>query len=38
MLQLCTKNLYDMIYISWDKERDRLKLVIFGHFFALLLP
>ena len=32
ILHLCTKNLYDMIYNSWDKDRDRLKLVILGHF------
>ena len=30
--QLCTKNLDDMIYSSWDIEFDRLKLVILGQF------
>ena len=32
ILHLCTKNLNDMIYNSWDIEHDRLKLVILGHF------
>ena len=32
ILHLCTKNLDDMIYSSWDLECDRLKLVILGHF------
>ena len=31
-LHLCTENLDDMIYSSWDIECDRLKLVITGHF------
>ena len=30
---LCTKNIEDMIYSSWDIEYERLKLVIMGHFF-----
>ena len=34
ILQLCTKNLDDMIYSFWDIECDRLKLVIMAH----LLP
>ena len=29
---MCTKNLNDMIYSSWDIEHDILKLVILGHF------
>ena len=29
---LCTKNLDDMIYSPWDKECDRLELVIMEHF------
>ena len=32
ILHLCNKNLDDMVYISWDIERDRMKLVVFGHF------
>ena len=32
ILHLCNKNLNDMIYSSTDKECDRLKLVIMGHF------
>ena len=32
ILHLCTKNLNDMIYSFWDKECDRLKMVILGHF------
>ena len=42
ILHLCTRNLDDMIYTSWDIECDRLKLVIMGHFSftppALELP
>ena len=30
--QMCTKNLDDMIYSSWDIEFDRLKLLILGQF------
>ena len=33
ILHLCTKHLDDMIYSSWDAERDKLKLVFLGHFF-----
>ena len=32
IFHLCTKNLNDMIYSFWDKECDRLKMVILGHF------
>ena len=35
ILHLCTKNLNDMIYCSWDMERGRWKLAILGHFFTL---
>ena len=38
---MCTKNLDDMIYRSWEIERDRLKLVILGHvlpFYPLKNP
>ena len=38
ILHLCTKNLSDMIYSSWDIERGRLKLVILGHFLPFYLP
>ena len=38
ILQLCTKNLDDMTYSSWDTERDILKLVILGHFLAFYSP
>ena len=31
ILHLCTKNLDDVIYSSWDIEWDRLKLVIMDH-------
>ena len=31
ILHLCTKNLDNMIYSSWDIECDRLKLLIMGH-------
>ena len=33
ILHLCTKHLDDIIYSSWDAERDKLKLVFLGHFF-----
>ena len=36
--QLCTKNLEDMIYSSWDIWCDRLKLVIMGHFLLFYTP
>ena len=29
---MSTNNLDDMIYSSWDIERDRLKLLILGQF------
>ena len=32
ILHLCTKNLNDMIYSSWDIEHNKLKLVILGRF------
>ena len=32
ILHLCTKNLSDTIYSFWDKECDRLKLIIMGYF------
>ena len=32
ILHLCTNNL-DVIYSSWDIERDRLKLIILGQFY-----
>ena len=32
ILQLCTKNISHTIYSFWDKECDRLKLIIMGHF------
>ena len=32
VLHLCTKNLDNIIYNSWDIGHDRLKLVILGHF------
>ena len=38
ILHLCTRNLDDMIYSSWDIERGRLSLVFLGLFFALLPP
>ena len=38
ILHLCTKDLDDIIYSSWDIERDRLKLVILGHFFSFYPP
>ena len=38
ILHLCTKNLDDVIYSSWDIESDRLTLIIYGSFFALLPP
>ena len=38
ILHLCTKNLDDMIYSSWDVECDRLKLVIMGHFLPFTPP
>ena len=37
-LHLCTKNLDDMIYSSWDIERDRLKFEILGHFLPFYPP
>ena len=37
ILHLCTKNL-DMIYSSWDIERDGQKLVILGHFLHFFSP
>ena len=38
ILHLCTKDLDDIIYSSWDIECDRLKLVILGHFFSFYPP
>ena len=38
ILCLRTNNLHDMIYGSWDKECDRLKFVIMGHFLPFTLP
>ena len=38
ILNLCTKNLNDLIYSSWDTEHDRLKLVILGHFLHFYSP
>ena len=41
ILHLCTKNLDDMIYSSWDIKNDGLKLIILGHFlpfYALKNP
>ena len=35
ILYLRTKNLDDMIYSSWDKERDRLTLVIFSNVLEI---
>ena len=32
ILQMCTLNLDDMIYSSWELQSDRLKLVIMGQF------
>ena len=32
ILHLSTNNIDDMIYSSWDIERDRLKLLILGQF------
>ena len=37
-LHLCTKNVHDMIYSFWDKERDRLKPVILGQFLSVYPP
>ena len=37
ILHLCTKTFHDMIYSSWDIERDRPKLVILGHFLLFTL-
>ena len=36
ILYLCTNNLHDMIYSSWDTECERLKLAIMGHFLPFL--
>ena len=38
ILHLCTKNLDDMIYSSWNIESDWLKLVIMGHFLSFYPP
>ena len=38
ILHLCTKNLNDMIYSSWNIERDGLKLVILGNFSPFYSP
>ena len=38
ILNLCTKNLNDLIYSYWDTEHDRLKLVILGHFLPFYPP
>ena len=38
ILHLCTKNLDDMIYRSSNLERDRLILVILGHFLPFYPP
>ena len=38
ILYLCTKNLNDMIYSSWDIECDRLKLVVMGHSLPFYSP
>ena len=35
LFHTCTKNLNDMIYSSWDIKRNKLKLVILGHFLLL---
>ena len=37
-IHLCTKNLDDLIYCSWDIERDGLKLTILGHYFPFQPP
>ena len=37
-LFLCTNNLHDIIYSSWDIECDRLKLVIMGHSLPFKPP
>ena len=37
-MYLCTKNLDDMIYNSWDIECYRLKLVVMGHLFPITAP
>ena len=38
LIYLCTKNLDDMVYNSWDVECNRLKLAIMGQFFAFTAP
>ena len=38
ILNLCSKNLDDMIYSSWENEHDQLKLVILGHFLPFYSP
>ena len=35
---MCTNNLQDMIYSSWDIECNRLKLVFIGHFLPFYPP
>ena len=35
---LAYQNLNNMIYNSWDIERDRLKLVFLGHFLPFYPP
>ena len=37
-LHAWTKNLDDMVYSSWDIDRDRLKLIILRHFFPFYSP
>ena len=38
ILHLCTKNLYDTIYSSWDVAHDKLNLVILVDFLPFYLP
>ena len=38
ILHLCTKNIVDMVYNSWDIECDGLKLVILGHVLLFYPP
>ena len=38
ILHLCSKILDNMIYSSWDKERDKMKLVSLGHFLPFQPP
>ena len=38
ILHLCTRNLDDMIYSSWDIDYKELKLVVLGHLLPFYPP